>query len=355
MSSTAEQPFPGPAPAYTMFDAGSVGVATLVGGPVAGSFLMALNYRRLGMKGAAIVVLTIGTVVTGLAILFGWNLPRSVTFPLALVLLIVTQRLALSLQGVTVKYHVEHGGRLASRWTAFGSGIGFMAVLIAVAFFTAFNSTYAIASTSVVIGSKDEVYYSGSATKQDAQTLGNALKANGFFSDRGADVFLSKGKDGAIVSFVVKKEFLEQPGILASFEEVGRQIAPAVGGFPIQVRLITRMREVKQKSTVGEATFPGDDVVYYLGALTESDAQALRQKLKAAGFFQGRGADVFLSKHSDGTMMSFVVGKDAWNNPAAVADFETIVHEAAPAVGGLPIRFRLVNSSLEVKKDEMVK
>ncbi|MGC1782299.1 MAG: hypothetical protein WA708_07265 [Acidobacteriaceae bacterium] len=355
MSSTAEQTLTGATPPYTLFDARSVGLATLFGGPVAGTFLMALNYRRLGMKGAAIIALLIGIVVTALAVMIGWNLPKSVTFPLALALFFGTQRLALSLQGATVKYHLEHGGRLASRWTAFGSGVGFMAVLFAVAFFTIFDSTYATASTSVVIGSKDEVYYSGSATKQDAQALGNALKGNGFFSDRGADVFLSKGKDGTIVSFVVKKEFLDQPGILASFEEVGRQIAPAVGGFPIQVRLITRMREVKQKSTVGEATFAGDDAVYYLGALTESDAQALGQKLKAAGFFQGRGADVFLSKHSDGTMMSFVVGKNAWNDPAAVADFENIVHQAAPAIGGLPIRLRLVNSSLEVKKDEMVK
>lgn len=355
MSSTAGQNFPGPAPAYTMFDARSVGLATAVGGPVAGSFLMALNYRRLGMKGAAVITLLIGVIVTALAVMIGWNLPKNVTFPLALALLFATLRLAVSLQGATVKYHVEHGGRLASRWTAFGSGAGFMAALFAIVFFSMYGSTYATASTSVVIGSKDEVYYSGSATKQDAQTLGNALKANGFFSDRGADVFLSKGKDGTIVSFVVKKEFLDQPGILASFEEVGRQIAPAVGGFPIQVRLMTNMRQVKMKSTVGEATFPGDDAVYYLGALTESDAQALGQKLKATGFFQGRGADVFLSKHSDGTMLSFVVGKDAWNNPAAVADFENIVHQAAPAVGGLPIRLRLVNTSLEVKKDEMVK
>lgn len=96
MSSIADQTLPGPAPAYTLFDANSVGLATLFGGPVAGSFLMALNYRRLELTGKAVVALTIGIIVTGLAILVGWNLPKSVTFPLALALLYGTKWMAQS-------------------------------------------------------------------------------------------------------------------------------------------------------------------------------------------------------------------------------------------------------------------
>jgi hypothetical protein len=316
---------------------------------------MALNYRRLGLMGKAIVALVIGAIVTGVAILIGWNLPASAKFPMALALLFATKWMAQSLQGPTVKYHVEQGGRLGSKWTALGSGVGFMAVLFTVAFFTMFKSGYAYAaSTGVMIGSKDEVYYSGSATKQDAQTLGNALKTDGYFTDRGADVFLSKGADGTIVSFVVSKDYLSQPGIITSFEEVGRQIAPVVGGFPIQVRLIDSTREVKQESTVGEAVFPGNDAVYYLGAVKQPEAQALGQKLQSVGYFEGKGSDVFLSRHKDGTVLSFVISDGAWNRPAVVDDFEKITRQAAPSVGGLPIRFRLINTSLEIKKDQMV-
>jgi hypothetical protein len=355
MSSIAEQTFPGPIPAYTLFDANSVGLATLFGGPVAGSFLMALNYRRLELTGKAVVALTIGIVVTGLAILIGWNLPKGVTFPLALALLYGTKWMAQSLQGPTVKYHVEHGGRLGSRWTAFGSGVGCMAALFAVAFFTVFNSTDASAARNgVVIGSKDEVYYSGSATKQDAQSLGDALKTSGYFTDRGADVFLSKGADGTIVSFVVNKDYLSKPGIIDSFEEAGRQVAPVVGGFPIQVRLVNSAREIKQESTVGKVEFAGNDAVYYLGAVKQSEAKALGQRLQSVGFFEGKGSDVFLSKHKDGTALSFVVSDGAWNRPVVVDDFEKITRQAAPSVGGLPIRFHLINTSLEIKKDQMV-
>jgi hypothetical protein len=355
MSSIADQTLPGQPPAYALFDANSVGLATLFGGPVAGSFLMALNYRRLELTGKAVAALTIGVIVTGLAILIGWNLPKNVTFPLALALLYGIKWMAQALQGPTVKYHVEHGGRLGSKWTALGSGVGFMAVLLSVAFLTVFKSGYvSAASTGVMIGSKDEVYYSGTATKQDAQSLGDALKTDGYFTDRGADVFLSKGADGTIVSFVVSKDYLSQPGIMTSFEEVGRQIAPVVGGFPIQVRLIDTTREVKQESTVGEVMFPGNDAVYYLGTVKQSEAQALGQKLQSVGYFEGKGSDVFLSKHKDGTALSFVISDGAWNRPAVVDDFEKITRQAAPSVGGLPIRFRLINTSLEIKKDQMV-
>ena len=355
MSSIADQTLPGPAPAYTLFDANSVGLATLFGGPVAGSFLMALNYRRLELTGKAIVALITGIIVTGWAILVGWNLPASAKVPMALALLFGTKWMAQSLQGPTVKYHVEHGGGLGSRWTAFGSGLSFMAVLVAVAFLTVYKSGGAFAaSKSVVIGTKDEVYYSGSATRQDAQSLGDALKTGGYFTDRGADVVLSKGADGTILSFVVNKDYLSQPGIIDAFEETGRYVAPFVGGFPIQIRLVNSAREIQQESTVGKLEFAGNDAVYYLGAVKQFEAQALGQKLQSVGFFEGKGSDVFLSKHGDGTVLSFVVGEGAWDQPAIVSDFEKITRQAAPSVGGLPIRFRLVNTSLEIKKDQMV-
>jgi hypothetical protein len=355
MSSTAQQTFSGPIPSFRLFDSNSVGLATLIGGPVAGSFLMALNYRRLGLLGKAIVALVIGAIVTGIAILIGWNLPARAKFPMALALLFVTQRLARYLQGPAIQQHLEHGGSLASRWTAFASGVGFMAVLFTVAFLTIYKSNGALAaSKSVVIGTKDEVYYSGSATRQDAETLGSALKTDSFFTDRGADVFLQKGKDGTSLSFVVQDKFLSQPGILGSFEEVARQVAPTVGGFPVQVRLINPAREVQLESMVGKLEFPGNDAIYYLGSVKPSEAQALGKSLQSVGFFEGRGNDVFLSRHKDGTAIAYVVSNGSWDKPAIVDDFEKITRNAAPSVGGLPVSFRLVNTALEVKKQQLI-
>lgn len=357
MSTNAEQTIPeqaltGTTPSYTLFDSGAVALATLFGTPVAGSSLMALNYRRLGQAGKGAIALALGCAVTGLVIVLTRHLPQSVSFPIALALLFGMQRSALALQGPAVKEHLQRGGHLGSKWGAFGLGLAFLAALFAVIF----HANY---KPSVTIGSKDQVYYSGSATKADAQALGDALKEHGYFSDtgasgRGADVYLEKGKDGTVISFIVKAGSWDQPAMVANFEELGREIAPSVGGFPLRVRMMNTTYDVKKESVVGKASFAGNDDIYYLGTASEAQAQALGQALKSAGFFTGRGADVFLSKHSDGTVLAFVVGKAAWDDPATVGDFEKIVRKAAPAVGSLPVRLRLVDNMLEVKKDEMV-
>jgi hypothetical protein len=340
----------GTTPTYTLFDSGAVVIATFFGTPVVGSALMAVNYRRLGQGGKAFIAVVVGIVITGLAILLGWNLPQSVSYLVALALLIVMRQGAERLQGAAIADHVQRGGRLGSKWLAFGLGAAFCVVL----FGGIFAVVYFNNDTSVKIGSKDEVYYSGTATKADAQALGDALKKRGYMQDQGADVILDKGKDGTIVSFIVKEGFWDQAGTLSTFEEIGRQVAPLIGGFPIKVRLLDSSRDVKKESTIGKEAIDGNDHVYYIGTATESDAQALGQELKSLGFFSGKGSDVFLAKHSDGTVISFVVGDGVWEDATYVGDFEKIVREAAPKVGGLPVRLHLDSTSLEVKKDELI-
>jgi hypothetical protein len=65
----------------------------------------------------------------------------------------------------------------------------------------------ACSGKKVLIGTSDEVRYSGSATQQEAEALGAALKASGYFQDHGAGVILSNGGDGSVISFAVKDGF----------------------------------------------------------------------------------------------------------------------------------------------------
>jgi hypothetical protein len=53
-------------------------------------------------------------------------------------------------------------------------------------------------------------------------------------------------------------------------------------------------------------------------------------------------------------MLSFVVGDGVWNAPGVQSEFEEVVREVAPKVGGLPVRLRLMNTQLETKKDGVV-
>jgi len=157
--------------------------------------------------------------------------------------------------------------------------------------------------------------------------------------------------NGTTLSFVVKESAWDQPDMVSSFDEIGREAAPSVGGFPIHLHLMNKNRDVKKESTVGKVTV-GNDHIYYLGDATQSQAQALGEALKSAGFFIGKGSDVFLTKQTDGSSLAFVVGDGVWDDAAMVASFEKIARDAAPAVGGLPLKLRLENTALEIKKDE---
>ena len=209
-------------------------------------------------------------------------------------------------------------------------------------------------SSTVNIGTKDQVIYSSTATQAQATALGNALKTDGYFQDRGVSVLLNIGANGTTISFVVGDGVWNQKGMMGQFEEVGREVADSVGGLPVTVQLMDTKEEVQKTGIVGVVKGTGDDAVYYEGYSTLADGQALAQKLQAMGFFTGKGANVFLKKHTNGTTLAFVVTDGAWNDAKMVTDFETITRSVAPSIGGLPIDMRLLSTTLVVEKDEKI-
>jgi hypothetical protein len=111
---------------------------------------------------------------------------------------------------------------------------------------------------------------------------------------------------------------------------------------------------VEETSTVGEVSFDGGDGVYYEGSATKAQAEALGRWFESKGFFRGKGAQVLLTRHDDGTTLAFVVADGVWNNPSKVSNFEAIVRDVAPLVGSLPIDMHLVNTQLELERVEVI-
>jgi hypothetical protein len=336
-----------PAPAYGLFDSRAVALATFFGTPIAGASLMFANDRHLGKAGRGIMTLAAATLITLLVIMVCWNLPQGGSSIFGLAMLLGMTALAKKVQGPAVQDHVERGGHLASRWIAFVVALVFLAIV-----FGGIVVVYKIKEgPKVVIGKKDEVFYTGTATLAEAQALGAALQGAHYFQDNGVTVLLDKGAAGTAISFVVKDGIWDQPKMVSAFETIGRGVASAVGGLPVQVRLINKDRDVKLTSTVGDVSFGKDDV-FYGGNATQAQAKALGQSLQSQGFFTGKGSDVYLDMHSDGVVVSFVVSDGVWEKPDLVADFEQMVRQSAPAVGGLPLHLHLLNTNLEVENDE---
>jgi hypothetical protein len=337
-----------------------VGTAAFICCPLAGAILIAVNYGRLGKAGKSVLAVTLGLIATALYILIKWNWKTSPgsldrlefdAFELLFLIptWICTWQIAKEEQGEAVKEHTARGGQLGSRWTAFW--VATLAVLFGVICAVVYVYQY---RKVVLIGPKDQVIYSGLASKARATALGNVLKSDAYFQGRGASVLLNKGFGSTTISFVVQDGVWDQPGILSSFEKLAREVAPAVGGLPIQVRLVDTRMEVKETSTVGEVSFDGGDGVFYEGSATKAQAQALGRWFESNGYFRGRGVNVLLTSHDGDTTLTFVVAEGVWNNPTKVCNFEAIVREVAPTVGGLPIEMHLVNTQVQVEKDEVI-
>jgi rhomboid protease GluP len=207
---------------------------------------------------------------------------------------------------------------------------------------------------SVIVGTKDRIVYSG-APKEKAEALGQVLKTVGFLQDRGVEVSLSKRADATIVSFPLKDGFWEEQANVDAFEEIGRQIAPAIGGVPIKLHLLSSDGDLKKELviTTRELRVGTRDKILYSGSATEEDAKSLGLALQRTKFFTDAGSVVHLSKGSDGAVVSVQLKKGAWDNPQIMASIPAFGRAIAPAVGGLPMKVREIDQSGHETKREI--
>lgn len=343
------------APAYKLFDRLSIYIATFLGSPIVGSILIGRNYSHLGQKSKARWAVIIGIVGTIAAVVVVYRLPQSISSVAAIVLVVVTGSLAESLQGAAIKEHLRRGGALASRWLAAGAGLIGLAAFGGLMLLGYYGQKLGGQGANVTIGTKDNVFFSGSATQADATALGQKLKDIGYFSDKGMSAEVFKDANGEAIGFVVKDGVWNQPEMVLAYERIALQAASAAGGTSVRMRLENATRQTQKEVMVGLANIGPQDQIAYFGSATDADAKALGQLLHTGGFFVDKGGLAMLSK-DNGTTVSLVVADGVWEKPDVVTALEKIVRDGASDLGGLPIKMRLLDSSqydtkLEVSLD----
>ncbi len=239
--------------------------------------------------------------------------------------------------------------KFAATLLAYGLGLALLALLV----YWGLHPSRPNEIPNIVVGLKDRVYFDHAATKEDAESLGEALRAMGFFNGRGTAVLLSKGTEGTMISFVLDDSGWDHADTVFSFEEIGRRVAKSVGGLPIKVRLTDAVWSVHKELSVGKVVPGVKDEIYYFGSATQAQAEALGRALKRDGFLVDTGASVVLSK-GDRTVIAFVVGDGVWTRPDAVAGFLRLARDAATSVGGLPVTLQLLNAAMETKKEIVI-
>lgn len=126
---------PGSPPSYKLYSVGSAVIATLVGSPLGGALILALNYRRHREPRNARLALTIGAFATVALFTAAALVPDDVHLPRNLFVwpqVIAAYFLADALQGDRIITHKTEGGRFESRWKAAGLGLLCLALVILV-------------------------------------------------------------------------------------------------------------------------------------------------------------------------------------------------------------------------------
>jgi hypothetical protein len=238
-----------PAPGYALYPPNAATLATFLGGPIAGTVVLAKNYYRLGRPSAGRQALLWGVLATAALIGLGFALAgRSPGMLLALVPVVVVAQLAKTLQGEAFERHKQAGGPVASMWKAAGIGLVTLAGVFAVIAVAVVATTMLTGPSTLKVGSS-EVLYSGNATTADAQALGKSLTDLGYFRDEHpATVLLSKDASGTTLKFVVNEAAADNETTLAIFAAITEKLAPSIGGKPITLQLVNKeLKELKSK------------------------------------------------------------------------------------------------------------
>lgn len=244
-SSSATTPA-GAASSAALFSPKQVGIATFLGNAMTGGLLLAINYWRMNKGKEAWVTWITSWVITAIVFGLAMLLPAAICNGMYIGQAVGATYAAKALQEKVFIDHVNNGGRKASGWAVFGIGMGGMTLMLAIILGLYFaNPDFFL--TSVAVSPKEKVYYSERATKEEATKLGAALKESGFFNgEKEANVEYVKNLDGSKVITLYLASGWDDPEVMAYMEELGKQLAPSVGGPPLHIKIFDTSNNEKK-------------------------------------------------------------------------------------------------------------
>jgi hypothetical protein len=128
------------APVMPLYTTNQIAVATFLASAVAGAWLMAANFRAIGLRARARNAVLIGIGVTIATIVLGFLLPDRVpNFVLPVAVAFGIRALAERHFATLIAEHIAAGGELRSGWRVAGITLAVLAILFAAAFVGVFG------------------------------------------------------------------------------------------------------------------------------------------------------------------------------------------------------------------------
>ena len=222
-------------PTYALYSRGQIGLVTFLTGPVAGGWMIAQNWKRLGEPRKYRNVLVGSIAVTGLLLAAAFLVPSLPSSTLPLAGLCAIFGLAAQ-QRYAFDDHVARGGPRASHGRAAAVGAISLVALLAVVFGGGVAVFYIDEAPEITVG-PGTVRYSAGATEADARAVGQELVAEGYL-DHPASVGVRRQGLHHIVELVVVDSAYHDSKLVPVFREMARRISGNVfHGDPVDLWL----------------------------------------------------------------------------------------------------------------------
>ncbi|WP_412061669.1 hypothetical protein [Rubrivirga sp. IMCC45206] len=219
-------------------------VATFVGGPIAGGYLLAHNFRVLGQEEEARRTLygTLAALIAGFGALA--LLPDAVLemrWTSAVLPAVWTAGAAAVFDGYQkepVGAHVEAGGRKGSGWRMAGAILGGIAVTLVVGALL-FSMTPPFDGERLDVGEQGgAIYYTGTASEADARAAADVLVEAGYDLNAGLYANLVGDARGLDLWLLLDPDAADDPTLLLEVAMLGEALE-ARADRPVQVSLVT--------------------------------------------------------------------------------------------------------------------
>ncbi|MGG2399662.1 hypothetical protein ACJRW5_22210 [Pseudomonas sp. SH1-B] len=120
---------------YPLYSLAGVGLATFIGTPLAGAWLLAHNLQLLGKADRVAMTWGVSVALLFVTLVLAFVLPEEVpALPFAIAQLFAMMALSKHLIETDIKRHAAAGGRFLSNWRAAGIGLLFTLGMVALMF-----------------------------------------------------------------------------------------------------------------------------------------------------------------------------------------------------------------------------
>lgn len=332
---SAEQPDGFVMPLYSLYSTGQVALATFLGTPLAGCWLVSRNFKKLGSRKSAWAILALGVAwaagLCGLAVLE--KLPGIVSI-LSIPFTVLVMR---GVQGRELDRHASLGGRTTSWGWAVGGAFACLGILCVAVIGAVFAWLLLTQAPSIAAPSGGEVAYLDGATEADARRVRDALAELDYFN--GAyTVQVSRDGERWVVAYVVTDEGLRDPEMGQAFGDLSDAISrKAFAGAPVDTVLLDDEAKPHHRIAFEERvrTLPyGKDELRFRN-LGEEQARALHDVLAEHAYFEDQGRTVMASRK---LRVEIEIGTvDYTPTPLDNLLNEALCRELSRAIGNAPV------------------